>query len=353
VADSLARFRRELADRNEARKKLQSIEADSTQNGDEASQQKKLSRQRSHVAKLEEAVHGLRSELTRDASQLRQSASRDRKEMEELEACHAAGKVGEASYRTEQYRLRLGIADAESRADLLEHASSAESAAEVRALETAAVTRPTDSESPEAAIQRFTEPRGMDWPGVTVPERIVMLWRESKKSSSRRSIIVSASVVAALTLILLGVVLVSGALEPRDAADYLGKGEVMVPVLIEDAEHLRNLEFTVAYDPDVLTGVSVVQDEVARLAVMQYDILKSGEVNIQVRDVVGINGSGSIVIIRFRTSEIVPEPSPLRLVSLSAVDVRTMMERPIEGEDGWVNTETLDVLAPVLRFPTS
>jgi hypothetical protein len=127
----------------------------------------------------------------------------------------------------------------------------------------------------------------------------------------------------------------------------------MVPVLIEDAEHLRNLEFTVAYDPDVLAGVSVVQDEVARLAVMQYDILKSGEVNIQVRDVVGINGSGSIVIIRFRTSEIVPEPSPLRLVSLSAVDVRTMMERPIEGEDGWVNTETLDVLAPVLRFPTS
>jgi hypothetical protein len=352
VADSLARFRRELADRDEARKKLQSMEAESTKGGDEANQQKKLARQRSRVAKLDETIQSLKGELTRDAALMRDSASRDGKELEEIEARHAAGKVGEASYRTERYRLRGRIAEAESRATLLERASSAESAAEVRALESASERALTDADSPEAAIQRFTEPRGMDWPGVTVPERIIMLWRESKKTSSRRSIIVSALIVAALTVILLGVVLVSGALEPRDAADYLGKGEVMVPVLIEDAEHLRNLEFTVAYDPDVLTGVSVVQDEVARLAVMQYDILKSGQVTVQVRDVVGINGSGSIVIIRFRASEIVAEPSPLQLVSLSAVDVRTMMERPIEGEDGWVNTETLDVLAPVLRFPT-
>lgn len=351
MADILAQYRRELVDRDEARKKLQSVEAAPSLSGDEAAHEKKVSRHRSDVAKVEDNIRKLRDGMRREAAEQRESAVAARKSIAELEELHAAGKAGEASYRTGMYRLHRRIAEAETTATLLERASAAESAGEVRALESAVTAKPEGAETPEAAIQRFTEPRGMDWPGVTVPERIAMLWRESKKSSSRRPILVSAAVVAVLTVVILGVVLVSGTLAPRDATDYLGKGEVLVPVLLDNAEGVRNLEFTVAYDPDILTAQSVVQDEVARLAVMQYDILKTGEVTVLVRDVMGISGSGSIVIIRFKTNEVVVEPSALKIVSLTAVDVRTMMERPVEGTDGWVNTETLDVLAPVIGFP--
>ena len=178
-----------------------------------------------------------------------------------------------------------------------------------------------------------------------------MLWRESKKPNSRRSIIVSSVVVGVIAVLVLGVVFISSHLNPGDPADYLGVGEFLVPVVVDDAQNLRSLEITLEYDNTVVTAVSVIQGDVGRLAVMQYDIDKSGSVDMLVRDVTGIEGTGTILIVRFKTVEIVPGPTALRLASLSAIDSRTMQDMPVQGEDGWVNTGTRDVQSPAIRFP--
>jgi hypothetical protein len=85
--------------------------------------------------------------------------------------------------------------------------------------------------------------------------------------------------------------------------------------------------------------------------VMQYDINHSGHVTVAIRDVVGISGTGTIIIARFKTAESAEGLASLKLTSISATDVTTLLPRPVEGDDGWINTGTLEVLAPVLRFP--
>ncbi len=351
MADSLARLRRELIDLDDARKKLNDLEQKAAQSADAAAQEQKLARQRTRVAGNERKVQETREVLAREAARSREDAGAAKNSLAELDARRAAGAVGEASYVTETRRLQRRVTEDERQAELLQRATTADSAAELRTI-TAPEPRPKlGEESSEELIQRYTEPRGLEWPGITVPERIVMLWRESKKSGSRKPVIVSGVIVAALILVLIGVVAVSGHMSPKEASDYLGKGEVLVPVLVDDARNVRSLQFTVAYDPEMLTGMSVIQGDVAQLGVMQYDILKSGKIEVSVRDITGIEGSGSIVIMRFRSHEILPEPSPLLLESLSAVDLDTMEERPMRGEAGWVDTATLEVMAPVLSFP--
>jgi hypothetical protein len=178
-----------------------------------------------------------------------------------------------------------------------------------------------------------------------------MLWREAEKPRSRRSIVNSAIVVGVLCVVVLGAVLVSGHLNPRDPADFLREGEVLVPVLLDGADHVRVLEFSLEYDTDVVTAVSVIQGDVGRLAVMQYDIDRSGTLQVLVRDVTGVSGTGSVVIVRFRTNQVVPEPASLRFTSLDAIDTRTMLDMPVQGEDGWIDTATLEIQSPVIRFP--
>ncbi len=234
-----------------------------------------------------------------------------------------------------------------------ERAQKAESASDLSWLASLSPEQRKPDGERQIGERDLHDARVPDWPGASVPERIQMLWRDGKKPHSRRPIVISAIAVGVLAIIVLGAVIASSMTNEKTAQDFLGKGEVLVPVLVEDMQGVRNLDFTLEYDPDLLTAISVVQDQVGRLSVMQYDIDRSGTVQIGVRDVTGISGTGAIVVIRFRANDAATERAVLHFSSVSATDVNTLEERPSVGDDGWIDTATLESQAPVVHFPES
>ena len=352
LADTLALLKDVLASRDEARTRLHELETQ-VKGGGEADTRlsSNLRKQSERLSALRDRERTLRESVERETERSRSAAADLEVALHELEGRHSSGQVMDAAYEMEAHLLRSRRADAEARIAVREKALQAESARDLEWLDSVPAVHRMAEGGQQPGAQGASSMAPSEWPGASVPERIAMLWRESKKPGSRRSIVVSSVVVGAIAVLVLGVVIISSHLNPRDPADYLGVGEFLVPVLVDDAQHLRNLELTLEYDNEVVTAVSVVQGDVGRLAVMQYDIYKPGMVEVLLRDITGIEGTGSIIIVRFKTNEIVPGPTALRLASLSAVDSRTMQDMPVQGEDGWVNTGTSDVQSPVVRFP--
>jgi len=352
VADTLARLKDALAARDEARTRLHELETRVTGGGEADTRlASNLRKQSERLSALNDRERTIRETVEREMERSRSAAADMEAALHDLEGRHSSGQVMDATYEREASLLRSQRTDAEARIAVREKALQAETAKDLDWLDSVPTVHRMAEGDQQPGAQDASSVAPSEWPGASVPERIAMLWRESKKPNSRRSIIVSSVVVGVIAVLVLGVVFISSHLNPGDPADYLGVGEFLVPVVVDDAQNLRSLEITLEYDNTVVTAVSVIQGDVGRLAVMQYDIDKSGSVDMLVRDVTGIEGTGTILIVRFKTVEIVPGPTALRLASLSAIDSRTMQDMPVQGEDGWVNTGTRDVQSPAIRFP--
>ncbi len=350
MADTLERLQDALRDRDHIKESISKLERTTDTGSAAVGSASKHEKQTQRLSSADKQVSTIREVLAAEIDASRTAAAAAGAGLQELEALHRSGEIADEPYQEKSEEFRSRREEATARIAVRERALSAESARDLDWLESVPIIhRVPEGETPAAPAP--CEVRLTDWPGASVPERIAMLWREARKPNSRRSIITSAIAVGALTVIVIAVVLIAGKMNPKDASDYLRPGEVLVPVLVDSAEHIRNLEFTLVYDTETVTGMSVIQGDVGRLAVMQYDIHRAGTVEVSIRDVVGVSGSGSIVIMRFRANEAVPDHATLSFASLRAVDTRTMEERPVVGEDGWIDTETLDVLAPIIRFP--
>jgi hypothetical protein len=346
VADTLSQLRDALRARDKAKTQLRALESQlSTGVAENRTRQAELEKLTSKTSSKDSNVSRRRESLAHEMEASRSVISAAEDELRGLNERHDAGEVSDRAYGRAVPAIRARIAGAEARIQMREKALAAESAKELDWLDKLTIAQRRADVPPQ------TDGRSTDWPGASVPERIMMLWRESKKPQSRRPIVISSIVVGVLALIVIAVVLVGGATSDTTMEDYLGRGEVLVPVLVQDMEGVRSLEFTLQYDPQLLTGMSVIQDEVGRLSVMQYDIDRDGRLRVSVRDVTGITGTGSLIIIRFKVNELVEEQAPMEFISVAATDVQTLQPRPAQGENGWVNTSTLEVYAPVLRFP--
>jgi len=346
VADTLTQLRDALRKRDKARAQLQALQSQlPTGESDHQKRQAELEKLTSKLSSAGGDVSKRRESLAQEIDASRSVVSAAEDELRDLNERHDAGDIPERAYGRAVPAIRARIAGAEARIQIREKALAAESAKELDWLDKLTIAQR------KADVPPQTGGPATDWQGATVPERIMMLWRESKKPQSRRPIVISSIVLGVLALSVLAVVLVGGATSDTTMEDYLGRGEVLVPVLVQDMEGVRSLEFTLQYDPQLLTGMSVIQDEVGRLSVMQYDIDRDGHLRVTVRDVTGITGTGALIIIRFKVNELVEEQAPLEFVSVAATDVQTLQPRPAQGENGWVNTSTLEVYAPVLRFP--
>lgn len=352
MADTLEKLKLLLAARDEARIRLVGLEARAKEKGGADNRLKsEIRRQAERLSAMDEKAHQLRDSISRNTERARTSHKEATESLASLHALHGSGGITEEAFSARQQELAALITDTEEQVEVGTRAMLADSASDLDWLATVpAGHRPATAAEPGRG-QKPGEMTISEFPGASVPERIAMLWRESKKPQSRRSVLISTAVVAIFTVLVFAVVLISGHFNPKSPTDYLGKGEVLVPVLVDRAENVRNLEFTLQYDPAFLSGMSVVQGDVGRLAVMQYDIHRSGKVEVLLRDITGIDGSGSIVVMRFRVNDFEPDPTPLTFVSLKAVDSVTLEAKPAEGDDGWIDTLKLDVLAPVVRFP--
>jgi len=202
----------------------------------------------------------------------------------------------------------------------------------------------------DPALRRYTQITSIDWPGATVPERLMMLFREAKKSDSRRPIVISSIVVAAISIALIAATLINGALNPGDGQNPLGKGDLYVPVLVADADDLGVLEMTIEYDDAVLSGISATSGPIAETAAVDCSVETPGIMKVRMVAANGVSGSGAIVLLRFRVDEIVLKPAALDVTAVTASGSLSMTTVPVEFEDGSVNTATLESVAPVVRF---
>ena len=352
LVDTLAILREALRARDRVRRQIDKLDNQAPpEGGNIEKRQLQRAKLTAQVSRTDKDIDTLRDTLAREIEASRSIVSATESELHHLDERHESGEITDAAHGKQARALERTLSDARARIEVREKAQRAESASDLDWL----VSVPAAQRKPDAPQQigegDISDARIPDWPGASVPERIQMLWREGKKSHSRRPIIISGIVTGVLAFMVLGLVILSSMSPHRTAQDYLGKSEVLVPVLVDDMQGVRNLDFTLEYDPELLTAVSVVQDEVGRLSMMQYDIDSAGSLEVSVRDVTGITGTGAIVIIRFRANDAVEEQATLEFTSVSATDVLTLQSRQALGEDGWIDTATLETNPPVLRFP--
>jgi hypothetical protein len=351
LVDTLAVLRDALRARDRITRQLEELDARVIPaGGDTKKRQSQMARLAAQLSTVDSDIKELHDVLAREIEASGAIVGGAENELTILEERHASGAITDASYDKQVRALGRTISAGRARREIRERAQRAESAAGLNWL----ASIPADQRKPDRLQQigesDVSDARVPDWPGASVPERVQMLWREGKKSHSRRPIIISGIVVGVMALIVVGLVIVSNFTSDKTAADYLGEGDVLVPVLVDNMQDVRNLDFTIQYDPQSVTAMSVIQDEVGRLSVMEYDI-NEGQLTVSLRDVTGITGTGAVVIVRFKANQSVAEQAALQFASVSATDVSTLEDRPVLGIDGWIDTATLEVSAPVLAFP--
>jgi len=346
--DTVTRLRDALVVRDDARAKLRDLEGDTKR----AARQPKtvaaeIRRQQEDIAEKDGEVEALRAKLLSE----KEKAEAERIAlMEQLSAPavrQAAGTAGK-----EEAHLRERLAKLEERLARMQKGLSAQSPDDIPAVISIVPGRDrgTADIMQDPALRRYTQVTTIDWPGASVPERLMMLFKESKKTDSRKAIVISSVVVAVLTLVVLGTPLISGARNPDSSQSPLGKGELYVPVLAADAGEVGRLEMTIEYDAAVLTGLGASNGPLSAAAAIDLKLETPGKMTLAISDVTGVSGSGAIALLRFRVDHIVIEPTPLTVTAVMATDARTMAPVAVAFEDGSVNTGTLESVAPVVRF---
>ena len=90
-------------------------------------------------------------------------------------------------------------------------------------------------------------------------------------------------------------------------------GSVLVPILIEKAEHISQFKFSLGYDPDVLEAVRVYRGSLFAGATFTDDIGKPGVVRMEFFFEDAISGDGSAALVEFRIVGDQGSSSPLTL----------------------------------------
>ncbi len=346
--DTLARLRDALVVRDYARTELKALEGDT----DRAARQPEaladdVRRQLSHIAGLDRDVEELRAKLVSE----KQKAETERAKTEEALAALATGQEAPQTGGKKEAALRDRLAKLAAKLAAMEKGISAQSPQDLPAVVgVSGRERTTADIMQDPALSRYTHVDSLHWPGATVPERLIMLFKEAKNTDSRRPIVISSIVIAVITIVLLGVTLISGALNPADGRSPLGKGELFVPVLIADADEVGTIEMTIEFDEAVLTAVTATPGPIAKAGVVECSTETPGKMTLRLVDVTGTSGSGAVMLLRFVVDDIVLEAAVLDVTTASATGSQTMAPIAVEFDDGSVNTATLESVAPVLRF---
>ncbi len=338
--ETLARLRDALVVRDYARTELKALEGDSER---AARQPKALAAdvrtQLGHIASLDRDVESLRTRLVSE----KQKAETERAKIEESLAAPGAGQ--------EESVLRDRLAKLDAKLAAMEKGISAQSPQDLPApVGISGQARTTADIMQDPALSRYFHVDSLHWPGATVPERLIMLFKEAKTTDSRRSIVISSIVIAAITIVLLGVTLISGGMNPQDGRSPMGKGELSVPVLVADANDIGTINMTIEYDAEILTAITATTGPAAASGVVECSTETPGKITLRLVDATGMSGSGAVMLLRFRVDDIVLDPAMLDVTSASATGSLSMAPVSIEFEDGSVDTATLESVAPTLRF---
>jgi hypothetical protein len=333
--DEVLKLRRQEQRRIE---KLESLLADGTiTQGHYAST---ISDYRSRLNAINRTLETIRAGVRSRLSDARTDEGVAERKLASFQAQHEGPfEDGEKPAR-EASKLERKLESARARRAELERALAAESPADLRP---DGEIQPEDEEEPPPGISA-------QFPGVSVPERLLMLFRETRNPEAKKPVAVSGAVLAILTVVVLGVLLISGARADSGAtANVIGRGEVLVPVLGENLNGIGSVSLTLEYDEDVLTAVEIVPGVLARARTVTSDLSVDGVLSVDVESTYGLDPSGELMLVVFRVDDIVSDRTDIRVSSASALSLDGGTEPALETGDGWVETTSFTVSAPVLR----
>lgn len=348
MLESLQQLRNTLQDRAKANASLNALTRKKQKS---ARHEATVAKRTELLAVRESSLAEARAQIEQELSKARQSEARLRSRLDEAHAALATQASGESPHPNdgaEEQLLADEVKRAEARVRILEAARDVETTAEFDAL----LTRNAGVLAEEPKPFRPGAAGFVDWPGMSVPERLIILFREARRNpQTKRPILISAAAVGAIALIIFGLVVVSGLRnDAGNTPGLLGKGDVLVPVLVDGAVDAGAIELAIEYDAEILTARDVIPGGLARGARVDYDVTTDGRVTLEVTSSSGISGSGELALIIYRTNHIVVDPVALTVSHAAVYGLEGNSELQVESEDGWADTNNLTSHAPVLHL---
>lgn len=109
---------------------------------------------------------------------------------------------------------------------------------------------------------------------------------------------------------------------------------VQVPILLNKAENVGNMDFTLTYDPTVVQAYKVTKGSLLASGTLASNLEESGVIRFSFTIAAGISGSGSIAIVKFKAVGTGGDSSPLTLSEVLANDATTGIELTIDLVNG-------------------
>ena len=125
---------------------------------------------------------------------------------------------------------------------------------------------------------------------------------------------------------------------------------ITVPILATGAKNVGSLEFVLVYDPAKLELAQVERGVLAGNALIDYSSPGPGRLWTGIIDVQGMNGSGSVAMVKFKLRGDVGGTMPLTLENIAAFDATTLVDIVTGTTPGEFKSSGLSPLSPILLF---
>ena len=125
---------------------------------------------------------------------------------------------------------------------------------------------------------------------------------------------------------------------------------ISVPILATKAINVGSLEFTLVYDPDKLEFTQVERGLLSGNSLIDSSSSESGRLWAAIIDSQGINGSGTVAVVKFMVREGVTGSMPLILENIVAFDAITLVDIVTRTTHGEFDTTNLNPLSPIVTF---
>lgn len=139
-------------------------------------------------------------------------------------------------------------------------------------------------------------------------------------------------------------------LEPTMVPTVPAAKFITVPILATGAINVGSLEFVLVYDPAKLELAQVERGVLAGNALIDYSSPGPGRLWTGIIDVQGMNGSGSVAMVKFKLRGDVGGTMPLTLENIAAFDATTLVDIVTGTTPGEFKSSGLSPLSPILLF---
>ena len=125
---------------------------------------------------------------------------------------------------------------------------------------------------------------------------------------------------------------------------------ISVAILATRANNVGSLEFVLVYDPAKLEFAQLERGVLAGDALIDSNSPRPGRLWTGIVDVDGINGSGSVAVVKFRVREEAGGTTSLTLENIAAFDADTLVDIVTETTPGRFSGSGLSPLSPIVSF---